>query len=86
MALRLQDPLPAWITHIALVQEDNIITGPRHSTKFTALGELTSELTKKEASARRVSSQLNGEELVSMKDVNVAYHDRHVCSFASLLK
>ena len=81
MALRPQDPLPDWITHVALVRGQQINALP--------LGKATpllSQLVTKERLRSTGSKESVGEipkheirkDLVVMKDLNVKYHDRHV--------
>ena len=73
MALRPQDPLPDWITHVLTVNGRRVIPCPRGSnipvfeSRRTDKGEISAEALNTE-----------GRELVSMKDVNVKYHERHV--------
>ena len=73
MGLRLQDPIPDWITHIALVQGGRVMTGERE----TILKELTSH-TRSVAPMRATGSKVQADILVDMKNVNVRYHERHV--------
>ena len=73
MALRPQDPLPDWITHVLTVNGQRVIPCSRGSgipvfeTRRTDKGEISAEALNTE-----------GRELVSMKDVNVKYHERYV--------
>ena len=73
MALRPQDPLPDWITHVLTVNGRRAIPCPRGSNipvfenRRADKGEISAEALKTE-----------GRELVSMKDVNVKYRERHV--------
>ena len=73
MALRPQDPLPDWITHVALVNGQHVETKPRDSS-FMPMSEVDSVGTPGDAPRTKEE----GKELVVMKDVNVRYHERHV--------
>ncbi|KAH9976396.1 P-loop containing nucleoside triphosphate hydrolase protein [Lactifluus volemus] len=73
MGLRLQDPIPEWITHIALVQGGRVKTGER----TTILKELASH-TRSVASMEAPDSRAEAKVLVDMKNVNVRYHERHI--------
>ena len=78
MGLRLQDPVPEWISHIALVQDGRVKTGE----KKTILQELN-DSGAKEAShstspVHNAGLESNAKVLVNMQNVNVRYHERHV--------
>ncbi len=78
MGLRLQDPVPDWISHIALVQGGRVKTGE----KATILEELHNS-SPKSASQSAHPAHIPGPEAqakvcVDMKNVNVRYHERHV--------
>ncbi|KAI5122342.1 hypothetical protein M0805_002509 [Coniferiporia weirii] len=72
MALRPQDPLPDWITHMALVEGQHVRTQTRASATPLLEQHISPKATPTQADID------NGKELVSMKDVNVRYSDRHV--------
>ncbi|THH06175.1 hypothetical protein EW145_g4274 [Phellinidium pouzarii] len=72
MALRPQDPLPEWITHVALVEGQYV----RTQTRASAMPLLEQRAAPKTAPVE--AQRTDGDELVSMKDVNVGYHERHV--------
>ena len=80
MGLRLQDPLPEWVSHIALVQSGRVQTGP----KALILDEVKSELLSKkftEDLGHLVGSrsiEKPGSALVEMEGLNVRYGERHV--------
>lgn len=75
MALRPQDPLPEWITHVALVDGQHIHPQSR-TTVMPALEQQPLFKT-----AQPTSKETDGKDLVDMKDVNVQYHERHVRGF-----
>jgi ABC-type Mn2+/Zn2+ transport system ATPase subunit len=81
MGLRLQDPIPEWITHIALVQNEHVMTGE----KAAILGKLnlhsqnhTHEAARSVAGVCSRDSRAGSGILVDMQNVNVRYHVRHV--------
>ena len=73
MALRPQDPFPDWITHVLTVDGRRVIPCSRDSNIPVFENRRTD---KGEISAEALNTE--GRELVSMKDVNVKYHERHV--------
>ena len=81
MGLRLQDPIPEWITHIALVQGGQVKTGER----ATIVEELKSHVHDAGRPAAAVSARSEANILVDMRNVNVQYHERHVRSYPLLL-
>lgn len=76
MALRPQDPLPDWISHVLLIDGQKLRTRTRDSIMPTFEQQKTGV---SDASAELPITH-EGKVLVSMKDVNVKYHDRHVSS------
>jgi len=74
MGLRLQDPIPEWITHIALVQGGHVETGERAAI----LEKLKSHTHEAARPAAAVSTRAEAGILVDMRNVNVRYHERHV--------
>ena len=74
MGLRLQDPIPEWITHIALVQGGHVETGER----ATILEKLKLHTHEGAHSAAAVNTRAEASSLVDMRNVNVRYHERHV--------
>lgn len=79
MALRPQDPLPEWITHVALVDGQHI----HPQTRTAAMPSLEQQSSSK--STQSTLKEAGGKELVDMKDVNVSYHERHVRRFTICL-
>lgn len=77
MGLRLQDPVPEWITHVALVQDGHVITGEKTAIleKLNIQGH---EAARSVASVHHRGSSAGGRILVDMQNVNVRYHERHV--------
>jgi ATPase subunit of ABC transporter with duplicated ATPase domains len=82
MGLRLQDPVPEWISHIALVHDGRVQTGE----KTTMLQELNDSRAKASHSTSPVhnpSLEAKAKVLVNMQNVNVRYHERHVRHLSS---
>ncbi|KAL5531887.1 hypothetical protein ACEPAF_5450 [Sanghuangporus sanghuang] len=79
MSLRPQDPLPEWITHVALVDGQSVRTEIR-SQNFMPFPISDSETpgTSDMHIKRKDNMERERKELVAMKNVNVKYHDRHV--------
>ena len=75
MALRSQDPLPEWITHVAYVD------GLYLRTQRRGDGASQPHLPRERVEALDTVIEESGKELVSMKDANVKYSDRHVRLF-----
>ncbi|KAF7969618.1 hypothetical protein HWV62_26789 [Athelia sp. TMB] len=75
MALRAQDPVPDWITHVAFVEDAVFTTGPKDSV----LSEKPhTTYTSQSVPARRASINNGGSILIDMQNVSVAYHERQV--------
>ncbi|KAG8811533.1 hypothetical protein FRC17_002410, partial [Serendipita sp. 399] len=74
MELRPQDPIPRWITHVALVQNQRltIMSGAEyhHDSSSAARGS--------HGSSPKDSSSAAGKEIASLNDVKVTYDDRQV--------
>ncbi|KAI0044852.1 P-loop containing nucleoside triphosphate hydrolase protein [Auriscalpium vulgare] len=76
MGLRTQDPIPVWVSHVALVSHGRVHAGPKddilakveHNPSTPPAASVTSDQSPRQES----------EALVEMQDVNVKYHDRHV--------
>jgi len=79
MGLRLQDPIPEWITHIALIQGGCVKTGER----VTIVEELKCHAHEAARSATVVNTLSEARILVDMRNVNVQYHERHVRWYSS---
>jgi hypothetical protein len=77
MGLRLQDPIPEWITHVALVQGGHVMTGEKTAI-LEKLNIHTHEAVRSVAAPCNRSSNTGARTLVDMQNVNVRYHERHV--------
>ena len=75
MGLRMQDPVPEWISHIALVQNGRVKAGD----KTTILQELNDSCAKDTShAATPMHTPIEAKVFVDMQNVNVRYHERHV--------
>jgi hypothetical protein len=76
MELRLHDPVPEWISHIALVQDGRLRTGE----KTTILQELNDSRAKEASHStppvHNPGIEANAKLFVDMQNVNVRYHER----------
>jgi hypothetical protein len=80
MSLRLQDPIPEWITHLAVVRGDQVATGPRQGI-FAAYPVNTIKTRDGDAHSHAVVPEnRQGNILADMNNVNVQYQDRKVRS------
>ena len=77
MGLRLQDPIPEWISHIALVHGGHVMTGEKAAI-LEKLNLHTYEAARSVAGVRNRGSSAGSGILVDMQNVNVRYHERHV--------
>ncbi|GJJ08523.1 hypothetical protein Clacol_002741 [Clathrus columnatus] len=79
MTLRVQDPVPDWITHLFYINSHNrIISG----LKQHVILQIDSSVTKSQSQpVSTISSSSNkklGDILINLQSVNVKYHDRHI--------
>jgi hypothetical protein len=78
IALRPQDPLPEWITHVlALRSTDQFNLGTLEEMR-PILGGLAKPDSKDISPLRDNPTSSTGEEYIVMRDVTVAYQDRTV--------
>jgi hypothetical protein len=84
MGLRAQDPVPDWISHLAVVKDDRISTGPKN--EVLALEVARASTNKQSSQRREVHDHLHQSEnrkvLVELKNVSVSYHERKASIFA----
>ncbi|EJD40307.1 P-loop containing nucleoside triphosphate hydrolase protein [Auricularia subglabra TFB-10046 SS5] len=75
MALRAQDPLPEWITHVLRVSD-----GRAETITASSFTPAEMQVSKPATSPRhhRQHVEERGDVLAELKDVNVAYHERRV--------
>jgi energy-coupling factor transporter ATP-binding protein EcfA2 len=78
MGLRLQDPVPEWVSHVALVLDGRVQTG----LKGEVLAEKAEKALAQPALPQQNTALQHGQQerevVVDMKHVNVKYHTRHV--------
>ena len=77
MGLRAQDPVPGWISHIAVVKDKQVLTGLKH--EVFALEAVTSK-NSHDSEFRKVhdhhQQKADKREIVQLKNVSVSYHER----------
>lgn len=76
MGLRTQDPIPEWITHVALVQNGRVVTGEKDGVLAQRITSGSS--TNKSMSKVTSTSQKTRSVLVDFTNVKVQYSDRVV--------
>ncbi|KAI6009874.1 P-loop containing nucleoside triphosphate hydrolase protein [Pisolithus marmoratus] len=81
MGLRNQDPIPEWITHVALVKQDRLLTGKKEDI----LAQQVSDTARAEANRSFISHSGTptarkefGKPVAILKNVNVIYNTRKV--------
>jgi hypothetical protein len=83
MGLRAQDPLPEWISHLAVVKDDQVSTGSKN--EVLALGVAKASINGQGSQLREVHDHhlqnVNRKVLVELKNVSVSYHERKVSGF-----
>jgi ABC-type molybdenum transport system ATPase subunit/photorepair protein PhrA len=83
MGLRIQDPVPDWISHVAFVRNGRVSVGRKEDVLVEeaerTLGQPMPSYAQKIEVQQKASEQK--QLLVEMKEVNVKYHTRHVCGF-----
>lgn len=86
IGLRMQDPVPDWITHLALVSDGKILTG----TKEEILEKQRLLKVEEDATISKTSStsakqiENNGKPVVVLRNVNVSYGERKVKALLDL--
>lgn len=79
MALRAQDPLPEWITHVLKVSDGRADT-VKASEFAAAKKDSHAQVARQEHAAAAPDER---PPIVQLKNVNVKYHERHVCTVSS---
>ncbi|KAK7691950.1 hypothetical protein QCA50_005355 [Cerrena zonata] len=77
MGSRIQDPIPDWTTHLAIIHKDGTVqTGPKEDLMPTITSHQTSssQTTSHQHAIKRDLDRV----LIDMQDLNVAYGDRKV--------
>lgn len=77
LGLRTQDPVPDWISHVAVVKDGHVTTGPKHDV-LTGYASTIGPRIEEQASAREcsIAQVADRKVLVDMKNVTVSYHGR----------
>ncbi|THH14498.1 hypothetical protein EW146_g5833 [Bondarzewia mesenterica] len=79
MGLRMQDPIPEWISHLALVSSGRVRTGQKEEV----LAEVEEDNKRARESPHFVGTDKSAVKenpskvLIDMRNVNVKYHERH---------
>ncbi|KDQ12000.1 hypothetical protein BOTBODRAFT_113519 [Botryobasidium botryosum FD-172 SS1] len=76
LGLRPQDALPKWITHLAIAKDGTVKTGLRDSLDYVVASHTSKDGTLLKNKTQNEAKR--GKEVVSLKGVRVAYHDRQV--------
>jgi hypothetical protein len=74
LGLRAADPLPEWVSHVALASDDKVTTGRKEDVYSPIESQSHPVSVSKPALPRP-----RGNILAEMKGVNVSYNGRHVC-------
>jgi len=77
MGLRIQDPIPDWITHVAVVRAGRVITG----SKDKVLAEVLEHKQRSAVTEKQLGGVLQtraGKVLVDVKNLGVKYSKRTV--------
>lgn len=89
MGLRLQDPIPEWVSHLALVRSGQVTARPKADILAETEEAGRQEKEKSYSVGMPGATKGEGRALIEMKDVNVKYYERHVrnslISFVSVL-
>jgi hypothetical protein len=78
LALRSQDPIPDWITHLAVVHQGKVASGKKEEilASDAAMQTIRDQADEQKPS---VIKRKEGRVLVDMKNVKVSYGERKVC-------
>jgi hypothetical protein len=78
MGLRAQDPLPDWISHIAVVTDNRVLTGPKNEVLALNVTKASTNIQGSEQQKVHdpLQQKANRQALVELKNVSVSYHDR----------
>ncbi|KAL4079310.1 P-loop containing nucleoside triphosphate hydrolase protein [Scleroderma citrinum] len=82
MGLRKQDPIPPWISHLALVKDGQILTGVKADVLNQEAMDAAQEVASRTSTLNhdRARIQEDGKPVVVLKNVNVVYGSRKVLS------
>jgi len=81
MGLRAQDPLPEWISHLAVVKDDQVSTGSKNEVLEVAKVSIHRQGSQLREVHDHHLQNVNRKVLVELKNVSVSYHERKVSGF-----
>ncbi|KAH7920601.1 P-loop containing nucleoside triphosphate hydrolase protein [Leucogyrophana mollusca] len=78
MGLRMQDPVPEWITHLALVKDGKVFAGTKDEVLAEYAAQALRDEEKRSSNVSRIVSGTDeeGKAVVDMKNVNVIYEQK----------
>jgi hypothetical protein len=82
LGLRLQDPVPEWISHVALINQGRVTTGRKEAVLTAKLAAGGAQGVSKD-SVPRSGPDIPGKVLVDLKNVKIIYGERQVCVSAA---
>jgi hypothetical protein len=84
MGLRAQDPVPDWISHLVVVKNNRISTGPKNEVLAleVARASTNKQGSQPEEAHDHLHQSANRKVLVELKNVSVSYHERKASIFA----
>jgi hypothetical protein len=82
LGLRLQDPVPEWISHVALINQGRVTTGRKEAVLTAKLAAGGAQGVSKD-SVPRSGPDISGKVLVDLKNVKIIYGERQVCVSAA---
>lgn len=83
MGLRNQDPIPEWITHLAVVKGNGVLTGTKEQM-LQAIGTKQGVAPPSNTNVVDIGRG-DGKAVVVLKNVNVTYDTRRVPPFSSVV-
>lgn len=84
MGSRIQDPIPEWTTHLAVIHKDGTVhAGPKEDLLPAVLSHQKSTPNAQHYSVLKHGSN---KVLVDMQDLNVSYGDRKVSALSVYIK
>lgn len=82
MGLRAQDPVPDWISHVAVIKDGHVTAGPKDDVLHSNNWLKKPSTEEPERAYGHTSDRIpNRKVLVDMKNVTVSYHGRKVSRY-----
>jgi len=81
MGLRAQDPVPDWISHLAVIKDNQVITGPKDKVLTLAVAKAPKSGSEERKVQIHPEQMGNKKVLVELKNVSVSYNDRKANDF-----